>query len=385
MADRVTIARSPEEVEELRERWQRMPVRQVHSDIDFYLAVVRSRTEVLRPHVVHLERDGNPAALLAARLEEIPFEASVGYRVVHRPLLRTLTVAHGGLVGIDGEEPLRVLLRAVDESFRKGEADVIVFPSLRVGSAEYRVASSMAGPLRRQHFAETRTHHRLVLPASFDEFLASRGRKVRSGLRNHANRLHRVFGDELTVSSLREPADFDRIFRDLVRVAAKTYQRGLGASFADTAERRELVRLSLERSWFRAWALYRGGTPIAFWQGSVFDRVYRSGTTGYHPEYAAHRVGTYLLMRVIEDLCADSGIDVLDYGLGDAEYKRRFGSDSWEERDVVVFAPTLRGVRLNVTRTTIVGSAVGAKRVLNRIGLTDRVKKAWRRRLSGAS
>jgi CelD/BcsL family acetyltransferase involved in cellulose biosynthesis len=384
MADRVSIARSSEEVEELRERWQRMPVRQVHSDIDFYLAVVRTRTEVLRPHVVLVERDGNPAALLAARLEQIPFEASIGYRVVHRPLLRTLTVAHGGLVSNDGEERLRALLRAVDECFRKGEADVIVFPSLEVGSAEYRVASSMAGPLRRQHFAETRTHHRLVLPASFDEFLASRGRKVRSGLRNHANRLRRVFGDELTVDSMREPADFDCIFRDLVQVAAKTYQRGLGASFANTAERRELVRLSLERGWFRAWVLYRGGTPIAFWQGSVFDRVYRSGTTGFHPEYAVHRVGTYLLMRVIEDLCADSGVDVLDYGLGDAEYKRRFGSDSWQERDVVVFAPTLRGVRLNATRSAILGSALGAKRVLTRIGLSDRVKKTWRRRLSRA-
>jgi len=50
-------------------------------------------------------------------------------------------------------------------------------------------------------------------------------------------------------------------------------------------------------------------------------------------------------MRVIEDACADPSLDVLDFGPGDAAYKRQFSSDSRVERNVVVFAPTFRGRR----------------------------------------
>ena len=66
-------------------------------------------------------------------------------------------------------------------------------------------------------------------------------------------------------------------------------------------------------------------------------------------------------MRMIEELCAEDGIDVLDYGFGESEYKRRFGSESWEEEDVLVFAPTFRGVRINAT-----GTAVSARRRLRK-------------------
>jgi CelD/BcsL family acetyltransferase involved in cellulose biosynthesis len=145
-----------------------------------------------------------------------------------------------------------------------------------------------------------------------------------------------------------------------------------------------LTRLALERGWFRAWVLYDEQTPIAFWQGNVYGRVYHSGTTGYDPAYRKDRVGIYLLMRVIEDLCSVPEVDIFDFGFGDADYKRHFSDEAWDESDVVVFAPTLRPLWINATRTAVMGSAQGVRRGLERLGVADRVKTAWRRRL-GAS
>ena len=85
---------------------------------------------------------------------------------------------------------------------------------------------------------------------------------------------------------------------------------------------------------------------------------------------------------MIEELCADDGIDVVDYGFGDSEYKRRFGSDSWEEEDVLIFAPTFRGVRINATRTAVVGAARLAKAVATKIGIAAWLKRRWRQRLA---
>jgi len=72
---------------------------------------------------------------------------------------------------------------------------------------------------------------------------------------------------------------------------------------------------------------------------------------------------------------------VFDFGFGDADYKRHFSDESWDESDLVLFAPTARAVAVNAGRTAVMGAAVQARRVLERFGLADRLKTMWRRRL----
>ena len=90
-------------------------------------------------------------------------------------------------------------------------------------------------------------------------------------------------------------------------------------------------------------------------------------------------------MRVIADLCADPAIDVCDFGFGDSEYKRRFSNEEWDEADVLVFAPTLTGLRLNAGRTMVGHTDRGLRAIARRTGLAERVKRAWRRRLSSST
>ena len=109
------------------------------------------------------------------------------------------------------------------------------------------------------------------------------------------------------------------------------------------------------------------------------------GTPGYDPAFSHLSIGTYLQMRVIEDLCADPTVHTLDYGFGDAEYKRRFGTDSWEESNLLVFAPRPRALAINLWRSAVL-AAVGATRTaLTRAGVLDRIKQGWRRRLARRS
>jgi CelD/BcsL family acetyltransferase involved in cellulose biosynthesis len=383
MSKQVIVARTDGEVRALRHDWDSIGVEHPHADLDFYLSVIDTRPEVERPHSIIAYDDGQPVGLIAARLEEIRLDTSFGYRNVYRPRVRALTSVPGGCV-IRSEAAVAPLVTSVHQSLRSGEADVAVFPSLRRDSHLFEALAHDTGRLRQQHFVEVRTHRRLHLPSTYDEFLSSRTRKVRSGIRYDAKKLEGKMGSELRVERLASTDELDRIFTDIVRVAGQTYQSGLGASFADTPERRTLTQLSLDRGWFRAWVLYRDATPIAFWQGSLYRNVYHSGSTGYDPAYGRDRVGIYLLMRVIDHLCEDPGVDVFDFGFGDAEYKRHFADESWSESDVLIFAPTIRAIRINVGRTSILGAATGARRVLAALGLADRLKTAWRRRLRSA-
>jgi CelD/BcsL family acetyltransferase involved in cellulose biosynthesis len=384
VSDHIVVARSVEEVLALDETWRTLPLDHTHADLAFFLEVIDERQDAIRPHAVVVFEGGGPVGLLATRLETIRLHTTFGYRTVYSPRVRALTVVPGGYVA-SSQLVAQSLVQSLLESLRMREADVVIFPSMRRDSDLFAQLLRTVGPLRRSHFAEVRTHRRLHLPATFDEFLAARNRKVRAGVRYDSKRLEQRLRGRLRVQRFDRLHDLDAIFADIGRVAELTYQKGLDAAFLDTPERRRLTRLCLERGWFRAWVLYDEATPIAFWQGTLYRRVYHSGTTGYDPAYSRDRVGIYLLMRVIAELCAEPGADIFDFGFGDADYKRHFSDEAWSESDLVVFGPTLRAAVVNTTRTAVMGAALEARRVLEHFGLAGRLKTQWRQRLRGSA
>jgi CelD/BcsL family acetyltransferase involved in cellulose biosynthesis len=380
---RVETARSVEEVEALRELWERVPWESDEAVLDLLLARVRSRPGVIRPFAAIVADGDVPAAAAAGRVESTALRTNVGYRVVYAPTVRMLRIVDGGLVApVAAAVP--TLLGALSRALADDEAEALTLPSLPVDSALFAAAARLGGPLERQRFLTAWTHRRLILPGSLEKYLASRSPKTRVGIRNTANRLRRKLGEGLRVEILRTPETLDRLVSDLDRISGTTYQRTLGAGFADTPERRELARVGLELGRVRAYVLHRDNDPIAFWLCSTHGETMFLRTTGFDPAYAYDRVGVHLLMHVIEDACADPELRILDFGPGDAPYKRHLTNDARVERSAVVFARRLRALRINASRTAILGPALLAHRALDAGGLTERVRSGWRARLRRA-
>ncbi len=377
----VHVARGSGELDAFRGLWDTVAWPRVEADLDFFPLTLDASTGA-EPLAVIVEQDGRVGAAAIGRLERATLPAKVGYRTVYAPRLRVLTVPLGASTAAD-DSAAAALVDALHGLLEGGEADVLSLLGVSVDSPLHRNATARAG-VRRELFTRRTQHWRLELPESFEDFLASRSKSTRESVKRYGKRLEKTFGDRLRLDVLSEPGHLERILQDLDTVAAKTYQAGLGVAFANADEQRRRLTLGLERGWFRAWVLYLDEQPVAFWPGYVYNRTFTIGIPGYDPAYAEHRVGTYVQMRLIGDLCANAGVDVVDYGRGDAEYKRRFGSESWEEQDVIAFAPTFRALRVNATRNAIVGAGRGAQAALAKLGLADRVKKRWRERLRAA-
>lgn len=372
----VTVARSVEEVERLRPAWEALRPRTLDAHVDVLLAVLRSRAEAERPHVVVAERDGEPVAMLVARLEDRLAEARFGYATLHRARLRCLTVVHGGLAGrpdaLAEAEPLLVaeLLRAL----REGEADAAFFHKLALGSSLHEHAVRLAPGRRRQRFLAVDRHWTRALPATYDELMATLPR--RKMLERYARKLAKDLGDRLTVERYRSPEDLDRVLSDLETVARHTYQRGLDAGF-NAEHDRELVRAGLRGGWFNAWVLYVDGEPRAFEHGDIHEGVYFLGGKGYDPEWAQRRVGNFVGLRVLRDLCEDPDVGSIDFGFGDAEYKRELGDHSWDEADLTLYAPGARATAVNALHSAVVGADRLARRTVG-AERAAQVKRRWR-------
>src|SRR5208283_3583735 len=112
-------------------------------------------------------------------------------------------------------------------------------------------------------------------------------------------------------------------------VAKKTYQRGLRVGFADSAGVRKRLELCARKGWLRAYLLYLGDRPVAFWIGTLCGETFLSEYMSYDPELRQFSPGMVLIMRVIEGFCNKANGDIvkeLDFGPGHAEYKGVLGS-----------------------------------------------------------
>lgn len=74
------------------------------------------------------------------------------------------------------------------------------------------------------------------------------------------------------------------------------------------------------------------------------------------------------------------GVSALDFGPGYARYKEILSNRRWQETSVYIFAPSLKGINLNLARTVVVGMDQTIKKALANSGLLQKVKKAWRAR-----
>lgn len=374
----VRVARTSAEVEAMRDAWETLHVDNPAADPDHLLTLVRHSPERLRPHVVLLERDGRPEAMAVGRVGEVLLGARLGYATVLRPRLQALVVSQGGLVGAD-EARAEPLLAALLDALQLESLDVVRLRA-RVGSPVHELATTRPGALVRGRAADAVVRRRAHIPETFSEYLQARSAKTRSNIQRYGRRLEGRFGDGLSLRLFQTPAELPRLVRDTLAVYEKTYQHGLGEGFSDKEPERALRRLAAERGWLRAWVLYLDGVPAAFWHGTLYRRIFYTGPTGYDPEHSDLRLGTHVLAKMVDHLCGEA--DWMDFGLGDAEYKRHFGDESWAEEDVLLFARRPRPVVVNLARTGVLGASRAGKAALERSGMLAAARRRWRDRLA---
>ena len=379
----VRTARSAEEVEALRAVWDGFERDVVNADIDYHLLLVDKSPGAQGHHVLLLERDGAPSTLVVGRIEETRLPVRLGYKTVSRPRVRVLTVSYGGVLGRDDDVAAGAVVEEILASLGRGEADVARLRNLKVGSPLHRAARSTPGRLSRDALARPTRHWRARLDGSYDDYVGRRSSKTRANLRRYARKFEAAFPDAIELRSFRDPADLDRLLEDTRAVYEGTYHRALGVGFSDSGVERELTTLALARGWFRGFVLYVDGKPCAFWHGIRYGRVFSTGPTGYDPAFGTHRVGTYVLARMVEELSREQELDWIDFGFGDAEYKQHFGDDSWLEEDVFVWARRPRPMRLNATRTALLAADRAARSLLGRRQLLARARRLWRTRATG--
>ena len=381
MSETITVrtVRSIAEVEELREcwsSWQTQPL----SDIDMYLAMLRSRPENLRPHIILLSRDGRPDAMLVGILQKSRIRFRLGYWKFLAPRARILGFAHGGLLGNQCAENAESVVSELLKCLREDEAEAAVLHNIGIDSPLYSTALHLPGPFRRDRAPQVDTHCSMVLPDRFEEVEQALSREHRKDIRRMARKLTDDSRGDVRVRRFSTVTDLPEMIEHVEDVAKATYQRALGVGFAKNPAVIARLRLCAQHGYLRTYVLFVSGRPCAFAVGTLYQATYHTDYLGYSPSYAKYSPGTFLFMNILQDLCAD-GVKAVDFGYGDEMYKQRFGNRKWEEGRLHMFSTTPRGICLNVLRTSSTFLDRIARRTLQRFTLFATLKRRWRKAL----
>jgi len=222
--------------------------------------------------------------------------------------------------------------------------DCVVSKTVKVNSAYHR-ALEMQGHLLSECLIYypngERAHPFVELPEDFGAYLRKFSSKTRNTLRRKLKKITARFGKAATLERFTSEASAGRFVRLAAQVSATSWQhRELGPRIVDDdTHRRDFADLA-RRGLLRSYVLFYGGEPCAFVVGYQHEGVFHYADVAYDGNLVAYSPGTMLVYLLIEDLISHDRPRTLDFGIGDAAYKKFWGTSTIDVVSVWVFRKT---------------------------------------------
>ncbi|MDE5452811.1 GNAT family N-acetyltransferase [Bradyrhizobium sp. CSA112] len=277
-----------------------------------------------------------------------------------------------------------MFVNSIMDSLAAGEADVALLEHVDIDSPLVGYASTLPSWMCSDHLTYPEVHRIRDMSGEAGTFLAGLSSHARYKHRQRVRQLTKAFPDN-RIERFRAADEIARLMRDVESVAKRSYQRGLGVGFSETAHIESRLEFEARQGWLRAFVLYLDGKPRAFWIGSIRNQTFLSDFLGFDPDYAQYSPGMYLLMNALEEMSSDpsdGSVTSIDFGIGDAFYKERLSNRYYQEAPVYIFAPNMKAVGVNALRSAVGALNRLAKYSLRTMPWLANVKRKWRAKLA---
>ena len=376
----IHVATNAMEIEKLRPFWTKVN-RHPDTEIDSYSLFVSESQGVSKPYVLVATQNEEPKSLLVGRLDSTAIPIKMGYRTLFKLNVRQIVILQEGFLGERNTAISQAMVLQILASLRGGVADRAILCNVDITSEFYRFAKIMPKIWLREYANEITLRWRTELPSSLDEFLKQRSKKHKYWLRRIGRVFEEKYGGQVHYKIFQKKSEVAYFCSEAEKVAQNSYQRGLGVGFINTTKVRRRLELAAEKGWIRAYVIFIGEEPLAFWCGSLYNGVMYLDSTGYKLAYRKYELGTILFLKMVEDLCNSRATEI-NYGTGTSFYKERFGNKSCVEAFVGIHAPSAKGFFTSALITVAAVANHVGKNVAGKLRVVDIIKKQWRTRLA---
>jgi hypothetical protein len=383
---KIVVAKSFDEIEAIRPIWEKMqrnePYPVPNADIDRYLSVIKASGDDVQPYVMFLKCNGHPAAITIGRIEKRQLDIKLGYKTLFSPALRCLSILYGGILGRPSAELCEVLIGELMNVLRRGHADLVYFNRLGIESPIYKPCKTVPGIFSRSHFASTELHWQTYIPDTVEEFYRKIPNSRKRRWRRDIRQLEKISSSEIKAVSYLQLSDVDFLIDVACQIKESTYKSGLAVGFTNSAVNRALLEKAAMDGSLRAYILYVGDEPCAFQFDILYGKTQFTEYGSFDPRWSRGSPGTVLLIKVLEQLCRESNVSMMDYGFGHALYKRKFGTNHWLEETVCIYAPRLYPILINMAMSANLACCIILRRVAECLNFDLWLKRNWRRKIN---
>jgi len=362
----------------IREDWERLATHPA-VDPDAYMSRLQDDGDVVGPAVLVARRAGVVVGLLVGRIEAKRLDFLVGHLPVYRVRARVLAGFEHGVIGADDPDVAAGYVGSIMHLLRRRTADFAHLACVDISAPIRRWARELPSRFCRSWVTDTDARWSLAIPATFEEFVASRSRNTRANIRRHEKQLLHAHPDVRVAVFGRGAAETLDALADVMEVCRKTYQFKLGLAPLCHPLARKTWDEGCRRARLVLALVYIGGRPVAFSYAHIYKSIALFMTPGYDPAFASLHVGEYSLLKLVQGLIAERDVAILDYGQGYLQYKESFGTSCTQEGHVRLFAPTPKGIYLNIVRTVTAGASSFLLAAAERLRVKNALKRILRR------
>ena len=220
---------------------------------------------------------------------------------------------------------------------------------------------------------------------SFDEYLQQMRHKYRHELLRKRKRVAEHNGGGIDLRAYRSEPEARAFYPLASAVSRKTYQRRLlDVGLPETAAFQAELLARAERDTMRGYLLFHENTPIAYAYCIVTGDYLRFQYIGYDPAYRNWSVGNVLIGEALRCAIGENRFAIIDFGSGEAQYKRVFATGSLRCATVFFFRPTVRRLLTVATHRACIAVSDACASVADRLGIKERLKRHARIRAMAA-
>jgi len=233
----------------------------------------------------------------------------------------------------------------------------------------------------REHFlvhvaGGPRPFHLMQVPRSFEDFVARFRHKQRYNLARQVRVLRDHAGGDLRLQRVDAAAQVPG-FATAIRSMLHRPQARMGQLPAVAADVRQAETLAdaAQRGLLRSYILFAGDTPCAVVLGYIWGGIFHYAEVAYHADFSSFSPGTVLLYLMIEDLVSHERPRLVNFGIGDAAYKRTFSDLHLEDASVLLLRKGITNSLRRAGHASFLAVMHGARRAVDALPALHRLRR----------
>jgi CelD/BcsL family acetyltransferase involved in cellulose biosynthesis len=226
-------------------------------------------------------------------------------------------------------------------------------------------------------------HYFINSVTQFDEYLSRMPGKSRHEIRRKLRRFIEHSGGQIDLRTYRSVPEAQTFYPLACAVSRKTYQhRLLGVGLPDRAALEAELLERARRDAMRGYLLFHRGAAIAYAYATRTGDCLQFRSIGYDPRLRELSPGIVLLYEALRSAIGELCFSIIDFGFGEARYKREFATGSLRCATLFLFRPTPQHLFTILTHRACVVVSDCFAALTDRIGIKQRLKRYFRSRIA---